>query len=202
MALNAFLPDNNANGFATAIAVGGLSGSISHVTVSLDITGGFNGDLYAFLVGPNGGFAVLLNRTGLSAGNAFGYSDSGFNITLSDAAANGNIHTYQSVPGYATLISNGSIWAPDGRNIDPQSSGSVFDSALATATLSSFVGNAPNGMWNLFIADLSPAGQSTLVSVGLNIITVPEPQTGVLLGLAALFGIYGLRNKFRRPNCG
>ena len=201
LTLNAVIPDNNPNGFAGSFVVGGLSDVISNVTVTLNITGGFNGDLYAYLVGPNGGFAVLLNRTGKSSVNAFGYANPGFNITLSDTAANGNIHSYQNVfnPGAAQLTGT---WAPDGRNINPQSAGSVFDSAVVTATLSSFVGNNANGTWGFFVADLSGGDQSTLVSLGLNILTVPEPQTGALLGMAALFGICGLRNKFRRQNRG
>lgn len=198
LTLNALIPDNDASGYADAIQVGGLAGPISDVTMSLDITGGFNGDLYAYLAGPNGGFAVLLNRTGLSSGNAFGYSDAGLNVIFSDTAANGNIHDYRTVPGYAALISNGSAWMPDGRSIDPQSSGNVFDGAATTATLSSFVGDDPNGTWILFVADLSPGGQSSLVSLGLDITTVPEPQAGILMGLAALFGIGQLRNRLRR----
>lgn len=198
LTLNALVPDNNANGYAAAISVGGLSGTITNVTVTLDITGGFNGDLYAYLAGPVGGFAVLLNRAGLSSSSAYGYSDAGFNITLADGAANGNIHSYQSVPGYATLISNGSAWAPDGRAINPQASGSVFDSAATSATLSSFIGTDPNGTWTFFIADLSPGGQSTLVSVGLNVGLVPEPQTCALMGIAALMGVIRLRNRVRR----
>lgn len=187
VAVNAAIPDNNLNGLASSIMVGGLSGGISSVTVTLDITGGYNGDLYAYLVGPNTGFAVLLNRAGVSNNaSAFGYSDAGFNVTLSDAAVNGDIHYYQNVldPGGAQLIGT---WQPDGANIDPQSASLAFLPAGQTAMLSSFVGDNANGQWVFFVADLSGGNQSTLASVGLTIMTTaPEPSAWALVGLGGL----------------
>jgi hypothetical protein len=47
---------------------------------------------------------------------------------------------------------------------------------------SSFAGTSGDGTWALFVADLSGGGQSTLVSWGLTVVTVPEPQTWALLG--------------------
>src|SRR5471032_1188201 len=91
------IPDNNPSGNASTLGVSGLVAAIANVTVSLDITGGYNGDLYAYLAGPNGGFAVLFNWVGVGGTSAYGYSDAGFNITLNDGAANsGDIHTYQN----------------------------------------------------------------------------------------------------------
>jgi subtilisin-like proprotein convertase family protein len=193
--VNTLIPDGNPTGLASSTNWSGVSGPIASVTVTLDITGGFNGDLYAYLAGPAGGFAVLLNRSGLTGSNPFGYSDTGFNITLSDGAV--NIHNYQlSTPSF-----NGSgqllgTWAPDGRNIDPQAAGSLFDSTTPTADLSSFTGNSANGAWTLFIADLSSGGQATLVSWGLTVVTVPEPQTWILLagGVGALL-VFNRRRK-------
>ena len=44
----------------------------------------------------------------------------------------------------------------------------------------------PNGLWTLYLADVSPLGESTLVSWGLTI-NVPEPGSAmlVLVGLTA-----------------
>jgi subtilisin-like proprotein convertase family protein len=181
--VNTVVPDNNPNGLATAFTISGVSGAISNVTVSLDVTGGFNGDLYAYLVGPNGGFAVLLNRSGVSSTSTYGYSDAGFNITLSDASAN-NIHFYQNVlnPGGGQLTGT---WAPDGENISPLSAPSSFPAA-STATLSSFQNTDANGQWVFFIADLSPGGQSTLQNLVVTILTVPEPSTLVIASLGGL----------------
>jgi len=189
--VNTVVPDNNPSGLAEAFTISGVSGAISNVTVSLDVTGGFNGDLYAYLAGP-GGFAVLLNRSGVSGTSTYGYSDAGFNITLSDASAN-NIHFYQNVlnPGGGQLTGT---WAPDGESISPLSSPSSFPTT-PTATLSSFANTDANGQWVFFIADLSPGGQSTLQNVVVNILTVPEPSTLVLASLGGLGMLAMLRRR-------
>jgi subtilisin-like proprotein convertase family protein len=186
---NVAVPDGDPNGLAVATRLTGLSGTIMGMSVTLNITGGNNSDLYVYLTGPNGGFAVLLNRVGLSYANPMGYEDTGFNITLSDSASS-SVHSYQDA-SYA-LNGNGQLtgfWAPDGRNIDPQSLPAVINSAAATATLGSFQGNDANGVWTLFVADLSGGGQSTLASWSINISTevqaVPEPSVTALVGLCA-----------------
>src|ERR1700679_4363709 len=102
LTMNIQIPDYTPSGLAQGIDISGLSGTISSVTLSVDIAGGYNGDLYAYLAGPNGGFAVLLNRVGISTAN--GYSDTGFDVTFSDAAAS-SINNYQS--GGDTLNSDG-----------------------------------------------------------------------------------------------
>jgi len=181
----AAIPDGSLSGLALSTNLAGISPStINNVNVTLNLSGGYNGDLYAYLAGPNGGFAVLLNRAGVSNGaSAFGYGDSGMNVTFSDGAGN-DFHFYQNVGGYSL---NGTMWQPDGRNIDPLSDPSAFLTAGQTALLSSFNGTDANGTWTLFLADLSGGGQSSLISWGLDITTVPEPSTLALtaLGLAS-----------------
>ncbi len=197
---NVAVPDGNVNGLALATNLTGMGSLMTRVTVSLDITGGFNGDLYAYLRGPNGGFAVLLNRTGVTAGNAFGYSDTGFNITFDDSANNNDIHFYQSsdynLNGGGELTGD---WSSDGRAIDPLSSPSLFDTTASSATLNSFTGTNPNGDWTLFLADMSAGGTSTLNDWTVNIITtVPEPPASALLVTGAVLLACWMR---RRP-CG
>ena len=198
--VNQAVPDGNPMGLTLATNLTVLGGNISAVTVSLDITGGFNGDLYAYLVGPNGGFAMLLNRVGMGTGSSessFGYRDAGFNITFNDSATNGNIHDYQTVSGYAGLL-NGGSWQPDGRNMDPQSSPSLFDTTIPSAFLSSFNGSNPNGTWILFLVDLSSGGQSSVVSWGLGITTVPEPSTLSFIAMGGLGAILVVRRQRRK----
>jgi subtilisin-like proprotein convertase family protein len=183
---NAMIADNNANGLlVTPFTVSGLAGTVTSVTVALDISGGFNGDLYAYLVSPQGQISVLLNRVGLAAGLPNGYSDHGFIITLDDSGSYGNIHNYTAAGGMVL-----GTFAADGRNLDPQSAGSAFDSTGSTLGLNNYLGTDPNGAWMFFFADLSAGGLSTLQNVTLSIMTVPEPQTWTLfLGGLALLGL-------------
>jgi subtilisin-like proprotein convertase family protein len=158
--------------------------SIVNLTVSLDISGGLNGGYYAYLVNNSGGFAILLNRPGTTAGNSLGYTDSGFNITLS--AGGPDIHTYQTVSNPGGGILTGT-WGVDGRNVDPAT---VVNTDPQTALLSSFTGTDPSGQWTLFLANLDYGEQGELVSWGLSITAVPEPSSVglALLGLGVFFG--------------
>jgi|SRR5882724_6789222 len=197
------VPDGDPNGLALLTNLSGQFGAfstITNVTVNLNISGGYNGDLYAYLAGPTGGFAILLNRVGVSnSASQFGYGDTGFNVTFLDAAAQ-SIQYYQShSPSYN---GNGQLtgnWQPDGVNIDPQSDPSLFWGASQTAMLDSFNGTDADGTWTLFLADLSGGGQGTLISWGLQIETVPEPSSGKLLAMAGIFGaaILFLRRRAR-----
>jgi subtilisin-like proprotein convertase family protein len=190
------IPDNNANGLASTIGVSGLVANIQNVTMSLDITGGYNGDLYAYLAGPNGGFSVLLNRVGVSSTSAYGYSDAGLNITLDDSTAGADIHTYQNTVNPAGGQLTGT-WNSDGENIDPSSSPASFTGS-GSATLATFAGLNANGTWTLFLADMAAGNQSTIVSWSLDITTVPEPSSTAVAALA--LGILAATKAGQRKN--
>ncbi len=182
--VNTAIPDNNPSGLASSFSLNGFNSAISNITVSIDVTGGYNGDLYAYLTGP-GGFAVLLNRTGVGSASANGYGDTGFAVTFMSAGL--DIHNYGA--GSYTTNSFGQLtgnWGVDGRAISPFSTGSAFDTAPRTALLDSFLGTSPNGTWGFFIADYSPGNVSTLVSYSVSIATVPEPGVPVLLALGGM----------------
>ncbi len=192
---NTDIPQGDPSGLSLIEDLTGMDGVIDNVTVALDISGGFNGDLYAYLRGPDSGFAVLLNRVGVTSGNGFGYSDTGFDVTFNDSVSYDNIHSYQN--SAYSLNSAGQLtgtWSSDGRDIDPQSAPSLFDTTLPTATLESFNGTDPNGIWTLFLADLSSGGQSTVVNWGLSIGTAPEPSPEpstcslLIVGITVLLG--------------
>jgi hypothetical protein len=185
--LPAIIPDNNPNGYQNSLVVSGLLGPILDVTVTLDITGGFNGDLYVAL-DYNNTSAVLLNRVGLSAANSVGYPNSGLNITLDDGGAN-DVHFYQTVS--YTLNGSGQLtgtWQPDGRLISPLSSGASIAGAPRGNTLGVFDGMNANGTWTLFAADLSPGSISTLADWSLSVNTVPEPDSVTLIGCCGACG--------------
>lgn len=183
------VPDGNVMGWSDTRVLSGIAeNSILDVNVTLQLNGGWNGDLYGYLA-HSSGFSVLLNRAGRTGGDAFGYSDAGLNVRFDDAAANGDIHLYQTVPGYATAITDGSAWAPDGRSASPMT---VVGTDPRTLLLSSFNGLNPNGSWTLFLADLSGGEVITVAGWGLEInaiSAVPEASTWVV-GLAT-FGLLG-----------
>lgn len=191
---NGVVPDADYNGLADTRIINAADtvGTISDLRVTLNLSGGYNGDLYAYLV-HGSGFAVLLNRVGRTSGNLFGYGDAGFNITLSDSAA-GDIHLYG---GNGGLPLSG-VWQPDGRYVSPAT---VLDTDTRGSFLSSFTGLSAAGTWTLFVADFAVNDQSTLGSWALEITTIPEPSIGALGLLAA--AIIGLKARLlprtRRP---
>jgi subtilisin-like proprotein convertase family protein len=200
--VNTAVPDSDANGlqitrnfsFVSPI----IASNIADLNVTLNIQGDFNGDLYAYITHGASGFSVLLNRVGRTAANPDGYGDDGFNIKLDDqAGATRDVHTYQVVLGGALPVGTqltGS-WLPDARNVLPTT---VVNTDPRTATLQSFNGLDPNGSWTLFIADLSPGGNSTVVSWGLEV-TVPEPGTIGLMAVGGLMMLYFARRRLSRP---
>ena len=125
------IPDGSLTGWSDTRSVSGI-GNISDVSVTLNLSGGWNGDLYAYLV-HGSGFSVLLNRVGVTANGSPGYGTAGMNVTLSDAAVLGNIHSVLAPV-------SGGIYQPDGRNVNPLTPGSVLSSTPPTALLSSFNG--------------------------------------------------------------
>jgi subtilisin-like proprotein convertase family protein len=174
--VNSVIPDNNPTGLAdTRTISGSVITGITSVEVRLEISGGWNGDLYAYLM-HDSGFSVLLNRPGKTLLDVIGSGSAGFDITLSDAAIT-DIHDI----GPSGHISGS--FQPDARNVDPFD---VLDTDSRTSFLSSFQGLNANGAWTLFVADNAAGDQSTLLSWGLNISGVPEPSRTVLLMLGGL----------------
>lgn len=190
------VPDGSIIGWSDTRTVSGLTGVIGAVEVSLNITGGYNGDLFAQLV-HDSGYSVLLNRVGRRADDFTGYADSGLNVVLADdPTSSGDIHSYRRVLfGNDTTSLGGPLtgrWSTDARTADPAL---VLDTDPRTATLADFIGLDPNGNWTLFIADLDSGGQSTVQGWGLTLTSalVPEPRIAVLFLIS--FGAVLLRRR-------
>jgi subtilisin-like proprotein convertase family protein len=165
----AVVPDNDLNGWVDSRVITDASGlTVGSVEVSLNLSGGINGDIYAYLW-HDGIMSILLDRVGTPANAGYGYLDTGFNVTLSDAATY-SIHNYQD---YDPIYNNGSVtgtWQPDGSG------------------LSVFQGTGLDGTWSLFLADESSGGVMTVNSWGLNIAATPEPSAVALfvVGITSL----------------
>jgi hypothetical protein len=194
--LNKVIPDGNASGLSDVRTITSAIASLSSVRLRLRIAGEFNGDLYSYVrhvQGGNTNFCVLLNRIGRTAANVAGYADAGMDVWFDDAAAQGDVHTYQLLtnPPVGTPLTGS--WQPDGRNVDPDV---VFDTTRGTTTLSSFNGTQAGGEWTLYFADLSSGGTNMLVSWDLQltgiatpVVTWPAPADivyGTALGVAQL----------------
>ena len=173
------IPDNNFSGWSDTRSVSTMpAGTFTSLSVDLQFSGGWNGDLYAYLV-HSSGFSVLLDRVGqgVSGVSAFGYGDAGMNVNL--AATGTSIHQYG---GNSTFSST-----PTGSWMTDNTSGS----------LASFLSTSPNGTWSLFVADLSGGSVSTVQSWGLqmDIVAVPEVETWVAAALAGAFGAFWLNRQ-------
>ena len=188
--VNTSVPDDAPTGLTDTRTVSGSTIlGITQVDLRLEFSGGWNGDLYAYLT-HSSGFAVALNRPGKTLLDTIGSGSSGMTITLSDLAAT-DIHT--GIPGSGVVTGT---WQPDARNIDPDL---VLDTDPRTAYLSSFNGLAADGTWTLFVADMSAADESTLVGWGLTITgSVPEPSRALLM----MAGLAGTLLRRRRINPG
>lgn len=194
------VPDGDPSGRVVSETLVSDITSIVSVSVSLDISGGYNGDLYVHLV-HGSGFAVLLNRAGrsdISGLAGAGYGDTGFLIDLADGA--NNIHLYQDLTH--SYNANGQLegtWAPDGRAVDPDL---VLHTDVSTATLGSFAGGDANGEWTLYFADLSGGGVSTLDGWSLDIEAVPEVPGPALAGVLGVFALVQGARRWRRRRSG
>jgi hypothetical protein len=187
------IPDNDHSGVAFALDFSATGLRITDISVSIFITGGWNGDLYAYL-SHGSDYAILLNRVGAVSNGADGYSASGLNILLQPETTHpgiADIHTTQNPEAPPTG------YAADGR-ID-------YSDPSRPQTLDVFPDRDPNGSWTLFFADLSPVFGSTLNGWNLDITAVPEPVNPALGCFAGLFLLVALvrcervRRLFRRP---
>lgn len=196
--LNLVVPDGNPFGVShTATVDVGKSGlHIEDLAVSLDLSGGWAGDLYVQLT-HDSGFSVLLNRVGRTATDSFGYGESSISIRLEDTPGLADVHLYRTALGGppSTPVPGGltGLWAPDGRATDPAV---ASDTDPRTAGFSSFTGLDPNGQWTLHLLDQDPGSEFTLHSWSLEFMAVPEPQAVLVTG--ALLLVLGITRRVKR----
>ncbi len=168
------IPDGSPLGATFGGTVSDLSGEkVGSLTVSLNISGGYNGNLYAYLVAPNGTMVQLMNMPGVSSSTPFGNAGAGMNITLQDGA---------------TAITAGS-------NL----SGGTY---AAAGSLLNFSGSTANGTWELYFADEvngGGSGPSVLNSWSLDIEPVPEPVNTALGIFGGSIGAVVVVRSLRKP---
>jgi len=181
---------------------------INRFTIYIDAVGdpiGANGDLNIFIKSPgaNGIIAQLVNRPGVTGSNPLGYQDNGIHVDFFDGVdpsgvSHTDFHFYQNDPVYGVVSDTTGVtgvFKTDGRNIDPLSAGSAFDSAERNKTLAAFQGIDPYGDWVLFAVDVLSGGNTKIKDWGIDFSPIPEPQSYAMAigaGLMA-FGIYRRR---------
>ncbi|MEI6606293.1 MAG: PEP-CTERM sorting domain-containing protein [Verrucomicrobiota bacterium] len=151
--------------------LGGLSGltDITDVNVRLNLTSQnaadpmYLGDIYASLtLGTSSEaqrIAVLLNRAGRSATDAFGSGLSSLDVTLNSSA---------STNVYGTTSSTGTYQADGRLTVNPNGAGVAF--ASGTHGLAALNGAVPTSdRVSLLVADYSQGGTATLANWGLSV---------------------------------
>jgi subtilisin-like proprotein convertase family protein len=184
--LNQYIPDSPAGGVAYSFGFEDTGLRISSITVTLAISGGYNGDIYASL-SHGSGYAVLLNRVGGSVGNPYGSGSSGFAVTLNMGLLN-DIHSASGTFGQPIT---GGDYSADGRI------SYTATTRDTTHTLDVFNQADPYGTWTLDFADLSPGSVSTLHGWSLDITAVPIPEP-VNVALGCFAGLFLLVTLVRR----
>lgn len=164
------VPDNSIIGLTDTRVVTSDVTSMSSVIVTLNITGGWAGDLYAYVV-HDSGFAVLLNRPGRTAANLLGNPAAGFQVVFDDGAAT-DIHL---APADTAPLAG--TFQPDGRTANPAT---VTNLSPRSAMLNSFNGLPAAGTWSLFVADVAAGDEAVLQSWSIEIAGIPEPGASVL----------------------
>ena len=163
-ALNGAIPDGNPSGiyFDGAFNLANAGDRVLGVSVGLDLSGGYNGDLYAYLSAPDGTMVVLMNQPGM---DAFGAGGAGMHIMLQAGTSDhGSIQS--AGDGYLSGSYN-----PAGNLTSFGSPGSP--------------GGSANGTWSLYFADLSSGGGTAQLNAWtLGVTVVPEPVP-LALGLFA-----------------
>lgn len=171
---------------------------ITEVQVTLNLSGGMAGDLYAYLV-HGSELAVLLNRSGRTSSAPDGYNDpANFSITLHDGARE-DIHFYRGPDNIPLKGPLTGAWQPDGRNVLPNVTTAEMDAAPRDAMLSSFRGLSGNGKWTLFLDDAASFDQAQLVSWELHLTLAPVPEPAEMMGVGGVLLLgFGLCRQRRR----
>jgi subtilisin-like proprotein convertase family protein len=156
----ASIPDNICSNVSSNITVSGYGSPVSSslITVTLNISHTWVGDLVIVLVAPNGNVLGLSNQTG----NANNSGDNFTNTTFSDAAA-------------AVLPTTGAPYTGSYRPV-----ASTFSTSCINATVASFaaIGGGtinPNGIWALKVYDMAAQDLGTINNWSL---TLPVSYPG------------------------
>src|SRR5262249_11285627 len=161
----------NATPYPSSVAVSGLQGPITSVSVRLfGLDHNRPDDLDLLLVGPRGQTAIIMSHAGGGGGNA-GPGAVGVPLTLDDAADFAVPDTAPLIPSrFKPANYGGTTDLFPATGPDPPPAGPYGDA------LSVFKGSDPNGTWKLYIRDDTDAAGGRLArGWGLDIGVPPPP---------------------------
>jgi subtilisin-like proprotein convertase family protein len=131
------------------------------LTVTLNVTGDYAANFFAYLIAPNGTHVTLLDFPGVS-GDPLGIGNTTLGLNLTLATGGTAIDDTRD-------LNNGGTYAPYG-------------------SLADFNGSLANGNWTLYFVDATGGlGSPTLNSWTLDITVVPEPVTWALAAFGLVF---------------
>lgn len=194
------IPDYDPSGIISVLNFNTGGKLVSSIEVRLEISGGWNGDLYAYLQHSSDSssvISVLLNRPGRTEANQAGSASSGMEVVFKDEAG---LDLNTAISGnYGDFVSG--EYQPDARSADPDE---VTNNSLRSLYLSGFDGIQADGDWTLFVADLGGGETSTLSSWGISMVTsdspiaaVPEPSDFLLGAVPTCVGGFVLLRRRR-----
>jgi uncharacterized repeat protein (TIGR01451 family) len=168
--LGIIIPDHGpANPYPSTIAISGLTGTVSKVTLGLNaLSHSFPRDVNIVLVNPSGAKVSIMSHTG------GGHVVTNLNLTFDDSAP-------LSLPDSATLTSGTfkpTAFAPSINFPLPAPAGP------AASALSAFNGSNPNGNWSLFVVDDSN-GDAGSIAGGWTLSVTTVSTVGPAVNLVA-----------------
>jgi subtilisin-like proprotein convertase family protein len=158
------IPDNNSAGRDVAFAVGGITGSITDVSISMTLTHGYAFDLRAELISPSGVTRrVVFGRTGANA--------SGANSDLAGTYRFGD--RFQSDWWLATAAAAGAVIQPGSYRASTSGASSIIKTGGCASSLTfAFKDLTPeqiNGIWTLHLVDTAAPDAGSISAATLSL---------------------------------
>ncbi|MBK8608582.1 MAG: M36 family metallopeptidase [Chitinophagaceae bacterium] len=167
------VPDNTANGVSNNLTISGIpaNGTISNISVTLNMSHTYPGDMIIHLKAPNGQILNLYKYgSGLFTGPASGVSTWGwYGAKVSQLGST----AWSTVATAPFIYNNATAWKADAINTPVagptvQNPTGFVSNAAGFASLYT-TGPSANGTWTLAMADGGPGDIGTLASWSLNV---------------------------------
>ena len=171
--LPAAIPDNDGAGINISCTINGIF-LVDNVTLDVDITHTWVGDLIITITSPDGTTATVVDQP-IDATSFSCFSDD-MNITLTSDGTDGNVNTdcnYTNGGSLAPAYIDGGTYTTG-----PDDIGSAFDAENAKRAMigfSHFKGTRALGVWTVNVNDNALGDDGTINGLNLNVSSTPLP---------------------------